>query len=548
MGVQEVRQVGAGKPLADFFNELKQRSGYSYEQIGKKCHISRSTIHRYCTGNGVPPDFGTVERIATVCGANQQDITRLFRLWEQAWSNRAASAGAVVEPAEPEPERPANRPQAQPRARRRSVVVAVLAVFALINGSAQPVHSNEPPGVTAAAPAISAPMWTDSPYPVSDGFVGVTVNSTTGTMPSFRVGSVRLWDSETRWQNIEPRRGQFDWSTVDRLVSSARQDGLSVLFTMGGTPDWASPNGPDTPYDDGSRASPPRNMADWDRFVRRVAQRYRGRIDAYELWDMANHPKFFTGSTETLVEMTRRASSQIRAADPDATVVCPSMGELWDRAALQALERFGRLGGYNYCDVAAVKLYPRKASDPPETMLNVANEVYKSFHRSGAHLGLWSTGSGFDIPLQRPVRPELAADHAVRFYLTGIYAQYQRMYFYNWGSAKVPLVLQPEGGKPTKAALFVEELRRWLHDARVHSCGRGAPAGLPKNMWQCRFDRGGKAFLIWWTHVGTARMTPAAGASAVQRLDGTTSPVDPAKALVVTPRPVLLRIGRTTES
>jgi polysaccharide biosynthesis protein PslG len=90
------------------------------------------------------------------------------------------------------------------------------------------------------------------------------MNSTSGTMPSFRVGSVRFWDSETRWTNLEPEWDQYSWFTLDRLVAGANQAGLPALFVLGGTPAWAAPNGPKTAYPDNSRTAPPDNLTDWD--------------------------------------------------------------------------------------------------------------------------------------------------------------------------------------------------------------------------------------------------------------------------------------------
>ncbi|HET6703965.1 helix-turn-helix domain-containing protein [Amycolatopsis sp.] len=524
------------RALAELLEELKRRSGYSYERIGVKTHLSRSTVHRYCRGSSLPAAFAPLERIATVCGADRGELSKLYRLWERAdvaRGNAATSAPFPPEPA-PAPEPvpgPAPVPAAPARKRRWALLAATLALVTLVGASALPTVNAEPP----PSRHIVAPMWTVRPQPVARELFGVTVNSATGMMPAFGVGSVRLWDSRTRWQNIEPARERFDWSTLDGLVEGARKAGFPVLFVFGGTPRWASPSAPPTAYPDGSRAAPPDDLADWDRFVGKVVERYRGRIEAYELWDMANHPKFFTGPVERLVEMTRRASRIIRAADPEATVVCPSMGQLVEPASRRVLERFGELGGYESCDAAAVKLHARRAADPPETMLATVDELEQIFHRTGGHANLWSTGTDFETPYQPPVDPDIAADHAARFYLTGLYARYQRMYFYSWGSARVPIVLQPAGGPPTKAAAYVERLGQWLAGARISSCRKGAQAGLPENLWQCDFERDGERFRICWTHEGTARLPVPAPA---ERLDGTrveTGEITGTPALLRTP-------------
>ncbi|WP_409495297.1 helix-turn-helix domain-containing protein [Amycolatopsis sp. cmx-11-12] len=516
------------RALAELLEELKRRSGYSYERIGAKAHLGRSTVHRYCSGASVPAAFGPVERIATVCGAERDEMSKLFRLWERADAARGNGAASALPAPEPVPE---------PRVRNRTgwwPLTASLALVALVGAGAMPVAE---PKAETVAPSFHAPMWTHRPSPVDREFFGVTANSTTGLMPTFGVGAVRLWDSGTRWQNLEPERGRPEWSTLDRLVEGANRSGFPVLFVFGGTPGWASPSGPPSAYPDGSRAAPPDDLADWDRFVGKVVERYRGRIESYELWDMANHPKYFTGPVEQLVEMVRRASRIIKASDPEALVVCPSMGQLAEPAYRRTLERFGELRGYESCDAAAVKLYPRRLADPPEAMLAVADEVEQIFHRTAGHANLWSTGTDFDVPYQPPVDPARAADYAARFFLTGLYARFKRMYFYNWGSGRVPIVLQPVGGPPTRAAAHVERLGRWLDGARIQSCGEGMQAGLPENLWQCRFERDGEEFRIAWTSTGTARL-PAQGT--VELLDGT-RPESGAGSVEITGSPALLR-------
>ncbi|MEV7552887.1 helix-turn-helix domain-containing protein [Amycolatopsis sp. NPDC089917] len=529
----------AAVALTALLTDLKQRSGLSYEQLARKVHLSRSTVHRYCTGRSLPATFAPIETIATACRASRDELAKLYRLWE-----RADRGEAVV------PDPPVTRPPdlaAAPRrwpGRRQPLthvaLAAVLGVVLLAGGAmANPPDRREP----AAAPAIQASMWTNAPRPLEPEFVGVTTNSNTGQMPAFRVGSVRLWNTRTRWQNLEPSRGRYDWKTLDRLVTGARGAGLPVTLTFGGTPSWASPNSPKSVFTDDSRAGPPDDLADWDRFVRAVAEQYRGRITAYELWDLANHRDFFTGSMADLAEMTRRASQVIKAVDPAATVVCPSMGELWDPAAFDGLRRFARLGGYDHCDAAAVKLAPRNDSDPPETMLPLAEEIEKALQEAGAGIRLWSTGSAYDVNRQRSVDADRGARHAVRFFLSGLYAQYRRMYFYNWGSAKIPIVLQPAGGPPTKAARHVDRLHHWLAGSRIHACGQGRAAGLPEHLWQCRFDQGGRTFLIWWTIDRSERIPVASGATAVEHLDGTGEAVTAGAEVTVTGSPILLRLG-----
>jgi transcriptional regulator with XRE-family HTH domain len=529
---------GESAALGVRLTELKQRSGLSYEQLARKTHLSRSSVHRYCNGHSVPATFAPVEAIATACRASRDDLAKLYRLWERADLGRAT--GIEVEPvvAEPVVSAPV---AAAPRPRRVTATLALavaLAAVLLAGGSVAVPREELAP---TASPALEVPMWSIAPRLIEPGFTGVTTNSNTGLMPTFEVGSVRLWNTRTRWQNLEPERGRFDWSTIERLVTGAENAGFPIVLTFGGTPSWASPNGPKSVFTDESRTTPPDNLADWDRFVRAVAVRYRGRIGAYELWDLANHKDFFSGTMRELVTMTARASKVIRQADPGATVVCPSMGELWDPAAFGKLREFAELGGFDHCDAAAVKLSARNDTDPPETMLPLALDIERMLQDTGTGIRLWSTGSAYDINSQPRLDEDRGADHVTRFFLAGLYAQYRRMYFYNWGSAKIPIVLQVPGGPETKAARYLRELNAWLTGSSIHGCGHGRGAGLPDGLWQCRFDRDGKAFVIWWTVDRGMRVPVPGGTTSVEHLDGrrTAAGAD----VTVTGTPVLLRTG-----
>lgn len=531
--------------LADALNELKRSSGYSYQQIGDRAHLGRSTVHRYCSGQSVPASFGTVELIAKVCGADRDALSELYRLWEQA--NGAVEPGPAPEPetaaeATPEPgpdQDPA--PTRAPKPRRWWLIAAAAAVVAIVAGYTylpENVNRTEIP----ARSDIVAPNWTRNPGGISPGFVGVTINSATGAMPTFPVGSVRLWDSKTRWQVLEPERGRYDWTVLDRHLDGAAAAGLPVVYVFGGAPGWSAPNGRPTPYGDGSRTSPPDDLADWERFVRALVTHADGRIESYELWDIGT-PPFFDGSVETLVAMTRIASEVIRELAPGANVVCPGFTGLWEPENQLVMQRFAEQGGYSHCGYAAVKLYPRNASDPPETMMELTRQIDQTLARALTGPKLWATGWGTEVTQQARVEPELAADYAVRSYLVSLWRWYDRFYFYSWGGDRMPIVLQTHGFQPTKAGHFVGELTRWLAEAKINSCGHGPEADLPDNVWQCRFTRHGKPFVIRWTHEGTARMTPDPGTTLIRRLDGTSTPVDPREPMEITGRPILLEMA-----
>ncbi|EPH43735.1 helix-turn-helix domain-containing protein [Streptomyces aurantiacus] len=565
------------RELADLLQELKERSGRSYTALASRTGLSRSSVHRYCQGLTVPASFGTVERIARVCGAGQEELDRLYGAWARAEAQareaeKATAADGVEGTAQVDAQgegREEPRPpygttwfaRAMPPDRRRTLLIAVIIAVALVStvtfdrrpepggpgGTGGGATVNGGTADRSSGQRLDGPYWALAPEPLDREFFGVTMNTDTGLMPGFDVGGVRFWESETRWAQVEPERGKFDWEILERSVRGAERKRLPVVFVFGGTPGWAAPGGPKTPYPDDSRAAPPDDLADWDRFVKAVATRYRSRIGAYELWDSVGAASHYDGKMSTLVEMVRRADLVIERADPDAKVACPSFGKLWEPEGRALLEEFVRSGGYEYCDAAALKLHPRRADGPPEDIIELAVKVEDVFRDHNVAHRVWNTGPGAEIDDGARLSDRRANDYAVRFYLVGLYlrkSNVDRMYFYSWGSRGVPLIVQPVGGAPTEAGRRIGRLHGWLADRRVASCGKGRGVGLPDGVFECVFRRGqdgeGPWSAVRWTQRGRADGRLGKGAYLLRRMDGGSERVRPGERVEYGETPVLV--------
>jgi uncharacterized protein YjbI with pentapeptide repeats len=135
----------------------------------------------------------------------------------------------------------------------------------------------------------------------------------------------RLWDWNVSWRDVNPARGVFDWSVLDRRISLVESWGGKPFLVLGLTPQWAAQNpaAGDPRWGVGS-ASPPAEMGYWDSYVRAVAQRYGARIAGYELWNEANLTTFWQGSAAELFSMAQSAYGIIKAYNPNAVVAAPS--------------------------------------------------------------------------------------------------------------------------------------------------------------------------------------------------------------------------------
>ncbi|MFI0975512.1 helix-turn-helix domain-containing protein [Streptomyces sp. NPDC021093] len=398
------------------------------------------------------------------------------------------------------------------------------------------------------------PEWSEAPRRIEPEFIGMTINSDTGLMPDFRTGSARLWNSNTRWGTIETAPNTFDWTILERLVRAAERDRVPVLYTLGGTPRWAAPDGRRSAYAD-STASPPDDLRVWDRFVRKLVTRYRDRIESYELWDYPSHPLIYTGSLETLAEMVERASRIIRSIAPKARLACPSFGYLWTAEGRERLRKFARTGAYEHCDAAALKMPPRKGDGRPEEIIELSRSVRNLLHEENvSDIDLWNTGPDWDIGSTPPLDARHARDYAVRFYLAGLYSGHsgmRRMYFYNWGNTGVPIVVQPVGGPPAEPGKRVGRLAAWLEGARITACGRGPRMGLPPGMYSCRFERDGRdgqdgegrdgeVFTVRWSELGRAEVPLDKDAYRLRHMDGSTVRARPGERISIGEEPVLI--------
>lgn len=120
------------------------------------------------------------------------------------------------------------------------------------------------------------------------------------------------------WGDIEPAHGQHaaNWlAAYDQLLASLPK-GTRVIFDVVGTPAWES--GP------GAGANPPpRDSGDYAELLHFLAQRWAGRVAAYEIWNEEDESRWWAGAPDPAgyVRLLQGAYTAVKTADPHATVV-----------------------------------------------------------------------------------------------------------------------------------------------------------------------------------------------------------------------------------
>ena len=176
-------------------------------------------------------------------------------------------------------------------------------------------------------------------------------------------GPVRIWDAGTQWCDLEKKKGVWDWSTLDNIVTQAGS--RSIMIVLGHPPAWAAKGGPD-----GRQASwmapgsnrPPINIETWRRYVNAVVMRYKDKVRHFQVWNEPADKRFYSGTWAELGTLTKVAYTEIKAIDKNLKVISPPLQPrkqaLWNvkgKALLKCMK------DVNYpFDIWACHIYPQK--------------------------------------------------------------------------------------------------------------------------------------------------------------------------------------------
>lgn len=119
------------------------------------------------------------------------------------------------------------------------------------------------------------------------------------------------------WVYIQPTSStEYDWSKMDAVINAVSDAGFTVTASITGNPAW-----------DGVPLAGAPNPEAYASFANATAERYAGKISAYEVWNEPNGALFYAPvNPEGYTEVLKAAYTAIKAADPDALVVGGVLG------------------------------------------------------------------------------------------------------------------------------------------------------------------------------------------------------------------------------
>lgn len=184
-----------------------------------------------------------------------------------------------------------------------------------------------------------------------------------------------------RWDSINPAPDEWDFSRFDNLIDLADQNGARVIATLGYDVGWIHREG------EPRRRINPEQLPYFLEYVRRTVERYRGRVDAWEIWNEPN-VIFWKGSDEDFVRLSLESARLIRELDPETPILA---GDTF-RVGARLIRKLADAGVFEYADALSFHPYSFFSADAVPRLIYKAEQLAK--HEAGG-AELWITEIGY---------------------------------------------------------------------------------------------------------------------------------------------------------
>lgn len=414
-------------------------------------------------------------------------------------------------------------------------------------GTAHITASSE--GVTGSAGLIVAPPPTKN----ADLF-DLHVVDQSSPPPTVSYSGFRLWDTQTRWAQIETSKGSYDFSTLDAYLALLYSEGVkTVVYTFGVVPQWASsnpndmacdfsvvqPGGCDLPTD--LHASGNGTDQTWINFVTALAQHVNdptylqthAHITYWEPWNewyrnnVVNAYQWPTISVRATYAQMVRMTEDLRCAitgkgsvngspctapaiDPTAKILTPSDGNAANCCgSLATFQNFLYCNGTgknapitgSYCttgsrgsnavDIINSHFYEYTV---PEDLARDVPAYIAVLNSTDRAKPLWSDENGWGDNSHVPDL-DIRASWVPRYYLLGWSTGLQEMYWYAYDAVSNGTLWAPDTGLQPAGEAW-QSTYNWVVGSTLNK-----PCSANGTVWTCDLTlaNGAAAQVIWDT-------------------------------------------------
>lgn len=205
------------------------------------------------------------------------------------------------------------------------------------------------------------------------------------------------------WARCERSKGKYNFKWLDRIIDDAVSRGLEPwLQTSYGNPLY---KGGGTAYIDGGWPNSEEALQAWDNWVRALAERYRGKVHIWEIWNEPDelldpyagkvngkhtYKPRREGAFEELVNLQIRTAEIIRGVDPDAEIASCGLARLNPALIDELVTTYQAAGKEQLFDYITYHGYKYR----PEDMYPLVAKMQRVLDEHGSTIRLWQGESG----------------------------------------------------------------------------------------------------------------------------------------------------------
>jgi len=307
------------------------------------------------------------------------------------------------------------------------------------------------------------------------------------------------------WDRIEPQQNNWNYGDYDVMVNNAVNAGIKVLGVMAYDNWWIHADQRSHAY------IPPERLPDFLNYVRRTVEHFRGRVDAWCIWNEPNNSRFWSGTVDEYVELTRQAADVIKETDGDVIVLGGAFNRNVTGLPKKMINRLLESGAME--NVNAVAFHPYEIS------VNRAKKLYEQFEKIVNQYGydkIWVTEIGYPTGGWYPtkVSEEDFPSRIVKTFTLLAAGGAKRVFWYQMFDAPNPSksnsedffgLVRSENDYTSKGAEAFRLCASYISDSVCYSLTQdNLPASL-RVFWFKREDGG--ALILWKDGFGSTQVS-----------------------------------------
>jgi hypothetical protein len=339
------------------------------------------------------------------------------------------------------------------------------------------------------------------------------------------------------WNAIEPERGVWNFSGSDKYVEAAKSRGKKILIVLAYDASWLNPKGKTRRYIE------PKDIPRYVEFVERVVMRYKGQVDAWQIWNEPNWI-FWKGARKDYFALAEAGAKKIREIDPDAQLL--TGGIL--RAPNSFVNALFDSGAMSYGSQASVHPYDLN----PEGSARVYDSFCAALAKNGYTDDVWVTEVGYPTGGLYPTRvSEKKLGPLVTRTLTLLAARGARAVFWyqlfdppkeernSFNSEDFFGLAFPDYTMKRSAWKFAVCAKNIA--GKIYDPAYPMRAGIKKSIRAIYFEgEDGSHTLIVWKNTGKSRLRLSQSARVINSLTLEETSIDAGETVIVTTIPLVI--------